>query len=176
MADQRFGKKMLLLFRVSCARPVRRTTSSLSAWVPGAEKFGKWLPVMAKIPVPSEAIPPEPQMADPSSPVDQLPVLVGSAMLMATTRPRAFWQSPTWPPNGTYKIPPTSSRAPRWFDRAQIGPVQGRVEINGPAARLLRSRVDVIGVHLELQPGIGRHGEQRARRHVNRRRAHDALA
>ncbi len=76
---------------------------------------------MAKAPVPSEAMPPGAQMADPSSPVAQAPVLVGSAMLMATTRPRAPLQSPTWPPKGTYRMPFTSSRAPRWLVRARSG-------------------------------------------------------
>ena len=73
------------------------------------------LPVDTSTPFPSEAMPPAGQMPSPTPLVAHAPVMVGFAVLMATTQPWYVLQSPTWPPYATYRTPPTSDRALRWF-------------------------------------------------------------
>src|SRR6266481_6312653 len=67
MVRHSFGQKRPVVLS-TLAMPVMRTTSSLSWWVAVPLVL---LPVVAKMAVPSEAMPPEAQMASPCPPVTQ---------------------------------------------------------------------------------------------------------
>ena len=70
--------------RSTVAMPVRRTISSLSAWLAMPTVL---LPVVANTAVPSEAMPPAAQIASPWPPVAHPATFVGFVVSMATTHP-----------------------------------------------------------------------------------------